>query len=57
MYQVKIVKANQIEILEELINMWLRENININVVDIKTHTSVNNGASEYIAVLVYEQQI
>lgn len=57
MYQVKIVKANQVEILEELINMWLRENININVVDIKTHTSVNNGVSEYIAVMVYEQQL
>lgn len=57
MYQVKIVKANQVEILEELINMWLRENININVVDIKTHTSSNNGVSEYIAVMVYEQQL
>lgn len=57
MYQVKIVKANQVEILEELINIWLRENININVVDIKTHTSINNGTSEYIAVMIYEQQL
>lgn len=55
MYQVKILRANQVEILEELINMWLRENINLNVVDIKYQISLINGLTEHTAMLVYQQ--
>ncbi|WP_153012014.1 MULTISPECIES: hypothetical protein [Tepidibacillus] len=57
MYQVKILQANQNDILEELINMWLREQTEVNVVDIKFQShSLSTGMTEYVAVMVYEVQ-
>ena len=50
MYQVKILHASQVDILEELINMWLKEQIDVNVVDIKFYSNAN----ENIAILVYQ---
>lgn len=58
MYQVKLLQANQINALEELMNMWLKEQIGLEVVDIKFHSNSQvNGMAEYIAVMVYQQQI
>lgn len=54
MYQIKIISTSQIDMLEELINMWLRENANVNVVDIKFNSNINNGLAEYVAIMIYQ---
>lgn len=54
MYQVKILQANQVDILEELINMWLKETEST-VVDIKFESNNVNGSTDYIAIMVYQQ--
>ncbi len=54
MYQVKILQANQLEILEELMNMWLKEEKDMAVVDIKFQTISNNGMTEYIGIMIYQ---
>jgi len=57
MYQVKILHANQLDIVEDLINMWLRENTAVNVVDIKFQNTLReNNEVEYIAIMIYQQQ-
>lgn len=55
MFQVKILHANQISILEELINMWLKEQTEVEVADIKYHSNVlPSGTVEHIAIMVYQ---
>ncbi|MFV9509875.1 hypothetical protein [Tepidibacillus sp. LV47] len=57
MYQVKILQANQLNLLEELINMWLREQKDVNVVDMKFHSNVvAPGNVEYVVIMVYQTQ-
>jgi len=57
MYQVKILHANQIDLLEELINMWLKEQQEVEVLDLKFHSNaIGNGMTEYLAVMIYQQQ-
>jgi len=55
MYQVKFLQANQLNLLEELINMWLRDQNEVTIVDIKFETNVlQTGSTEYIAIMVYQ---
>lgn len=54
MFQIKILKANQIEILEELMNMWLKDRTDVNVVDIKFNTISNSGINEFYAIMIYQ---
>ncbi|TCS82922.1 hypothetical protein [Tepidibacillus fermentans] len=57
MYQVKILQANQLNLLEELINIWLKEQKDVNVVDMKFHSNVlAPGQTEYVVIMVYQTQ-
>ena len=54
MFQVKILKANQIEILEEIMNMWLKNQTDVNVVDIKFNSISSSDVNEFIAIMIYQ---
>ena len=57
MYQVKILQATQLSLLEELMNMWLSDQKDVNVVDMKFHSNViAQGKMEYVVVMVYQTQ-
>ena len=57
MYQAKFLQANQLNLLKELINMWLSDQNDVSVVDIKFHSQVlPTGSTEYIAVMVYQSE-
>ncbi|GEM_PF-5710848 len=59
MYQIKIFNSHDLQILEDLINMWLMEHANLNVVDIKftsNSTTTNNyWNKEYAGIIVWEK--
>ena len=55
MYQVKILQANQLNLLEEVMNMWLSEKKDVSVVDMKFQSNVvAPGKMEYIVIMIYQ---